>query len=315
MASGSEHVTRGIVCAFTGGVMWGFSGNCAEVLMLHYGLDVLWITPVRMLVAAVLFLAVALLRERARLAKLAKDGRTLLRLLAYGVLGVLLMQITYLYAIKYAGAGTALTLEQLCLLFVLFYLCLKGKRLPVRREVLGIAFAILGVACIATQGDIANLNAQWLGIAWGIASGLTMAFYNILPMVPLEKYGSVIVTGVGLLFGGVACAAFTHPWTVSVSMPPEGWLVFAGLAIVGTFFAYFLYMQGVKDAGPMRASLLACSEPVAGTFISALWVGTAITVWDVLGLLFIIVMVFFVTQRGGDSGAPANDTSKADSAA
>ncbi len=288
---------RGIVCALSGGVLWGFSGNCAEVLMAQYGVDVLWITPVRMLVAAALFLLVSLVSERARLSRLVHDGRTVLQLIAYGVLGVLLMQITYLYAIKYSGTGTALTLEQLCILFVLVYVCVKGRRLPVRREVLGILFAVLGVLCIATQGSLSNLNAQAVGVAWGVAAGLSMALYNILPMEPMERYGAVVVTGAGLLFGGVVCAAFSRPWEMTVDLPLEGWLVFVGLAVAGTFIAYFLYMQGVKDAGPMRASLVACVEPVTGTFISALWVGTQITVWDILGLVFIIVMVFFVTQK------------------
>lgn len=295
---GGAHVGRGIACAFVGGVLWGFSGNCAEVLMLDYGLDVLWMTPARMFVAAALFLAVALVRDRARLAALLHDGRTMLRLVAYGVFGVLFMQVTYLYAIRYAGAGTALTLEQLCLLFVLAYVCAKGRRLPNGGELAGIAFAAAGVVCIATQGDPANLHAQAAGIAWGVASGLAMALYNILPMEPLERYGTPIVNGVGLLIGAVVCSAFTHPWTYDVRLPLEGWAVFAGLAVVGTFVAYFLYIQGVNDAGPLRASLLACSEPVTGTFVSAIWVGTAISTWDVAGLVLIVAMVFLVVLSG-----------------
>ena len=300
-AEGAEaqgRMWRGIVLAFTGGVLWGFSGNCAEVLMVEYGLDVLWLTPTRMFVAASLFLLVALVRDRERLIAVMRDRRTMARLVLYGIVGVLMMQVTYLYAIQYAGAGTALTLEQLCLIFVLIYVCAKGRRLPNRGEVAGIAFAIAGVACIAFQGDFANFDSQAAGLAWGIASGVAMALYNILPVDPLERYGTPVVNGMGLLIGAVACSAFTQPWNYDVNLPAEGWLGFAGLAIVGTFLAYYMYIQGVKDAGPMRASLLACSEPVSGTFISAMWVGTLITSWDIAGLLLIIVMVFLVVLSG-----------------
>ncbi len=265
--------------------------------MTQYGADVMWMTPARMLVAAALFFLVALARDRARLATLVRDGRTLLKLLAYGIFGVLFMQITYLFAIKYAGTGTALTLEQLCIIFVLVYVCIKARRLPRRPEVIGIVFSFLGVLCIATQGSLSNLNAQALGVAWGVLAGIAMALYNILPMEPMERYGAVVVTGAGLLFGGVVCTAFCQPWNLYVALPLEGWLVFAGLAVAGTFVAYFLYMQGVKDAGPMRASLVACVEPVTGTFISAIWVGAQISIWDILGLVFIIIMVFFVTKE------------------
>lgn len=265
--------------------------------MVQYGLSPLWLTPARMLVAAALFLAFAVVAQRRLVALVLRDARTLARLVLYGVFGVLLMQITYLFAIREAGAGTALTLEQLCLVFVMLYVCWKGRRAPNKREVLGILFAGAGVVCIATQGDPSTLSASAVGVAWGVASGLTMAFYNILPIEPLKRYGTPIVNGIGLLLGAVVCSAFTHPWTYEIDLPPEGWVVFAGLAVIGTFVAYFLYIQGVNDAGPMRASLLACSEPVTGTFVSAVWIGTEITVWDVLGLVLIIAMVFLEVQK------------------
>lgn len=296
-----NHVGRGIACAFIGGVCWGFSGNCAEVLMIDYGLDVLWMTPARMIVAASLFLIMAIITSRDKLLAALKDGRTMLRMLAYAIFGMIMVQLTYLYAIQFAGAGTALTLQQLGLVFIMLYVCLKARRAPNRGETTGVLLAALGVIVIATQGDIANLNANVEGVAWGIASAVALAFYNILPVKPLEKYGTPVVNGIGMLIGAIICSIGTRPWEYEVSLPIEGWLVFLGLSVVGTFVAYFLYIQGVNDAGPMRASLLGCSEPVAGTFISAMWVGTAITSWDILGLVIIIAMVFFVVLSGSKS--------------
>lgn len=296
-----NHVGRGIACAFIGGVCWGFSGNCAEVLMIDYGLDVLWMTPARMIVAASLFLIMAIITSRDKLLAALKDGLTMLRMLAYAIFGMIMVQLTYLYAIQFAGAGTALTLQQLGLVFIMLYVCFKARRAPNRGETIGVLLAALGVIVIATQGDIANLNANVEGVAWGIASAVALAFYNILPVKPLEKYGTPIVNGIGMLIGAIICSIGTRPWEYEVSLPLEGWFVFLGLAVIGTFVAYFLYIQGVNDAGPMRASLLGCSEPVAGTFISAMWVGMAITSWDVLGLVIIIAMVFFVVLSGRKS--------------
>lgn len=297
----ANHVGRGIACAFLGGVCWGFSGNCAEVLLVDYGLDVLWMTPARMFVAAVLFLAMAIITSRDKLVGALKDGKTMVRLFAYAIFGVILMQLTYLYAIQFAGAGTALTLQQLGLVFVMLYVCARARRAPNRGEVIGVVLAALGVICIATQGDLSNLNGNLQGVAWGIASALTLTFYNILPVKPLEKYGTPVVNGIGMFVGMVVCSIGTRPWDYEVSLPVEGWLVFLGLAVVGTFVAYFLYVQGVKDAGPMRASLLGTSEPVTGTFVSALWIGTLITSWDILGLVLILAMVFFVVLSGRKS--------------
>lgn len=265
--------------------------------MVFYGVPVLWMTPVRMLCSAAFFLAFSLLRHRTALKEALRDRKSLLQITCYGVFGILLMQITYLFAIEHAGAGTALTLEQIALIFVMVYVCIKDRRRPYRREVLGILFAFIGVVCIATQGDLGTLNVPLQALAWGLAAAFTMALYNILPIGPLERFGTPVVNGIGMFVGAVVCTVFTAPWTVSIALPPQGWLILGCLIVIGTIIAYFLYVQGIKDAGPMRASLLACSEPVAGTFISALWIGTEISLWDFLGLGCIIVMIFLEAQK------------------
>ena len=57
-AAGESHVLRGIVFAALGGICWGFSGNCAQMLTAELGVPVMWITAVRLTVAAVIFLAI-----------------------------------------------------------------------------------------------------------------------------------------------------------------------------------------------------------------------------------------------------------------
>lgn len=274
--------------------------------MAHYGVPVLWLTTVRALIAFFLFIAFALIRCRKQLFEALRDRKTMIRLFAFGVLGVLAMQLTYLAAIKYAGAGTALTLEQLNLIFVMAFVCLRYRRKPNKREVGGVVFAFIGVVCIATQGDLSLLNLQLVGFAWGVGSAIATAFYNLIPGDALDKYGAPVVNGIGMFWAVVVSSIFSRPWDVQVNLDASGWLIFVlGLGVTGTFIAYFLYIQGVKDAGPMRASLLACSEPVVGTFVSALWVGSQVSVWDVLGLVFIIIMVYLVSKQedGKSSGS------------
>lgn len=292
------HLVRGILCALFGGIFWGFSGNCGEVLMHQFGTPAEWLTPVRMLMGAVFFMGFSAIFDRERFVAALKDRRMFVRIILFGVFGVLMMQYAYLCAIDYAGAGTALTLEQLNVVFVMVWICFRGRRLPRPRELAGVVLAFAGVVVIATQGDLTVLNVPLLGLVWGIASALATSFYNLLPQEPLERYGTSVVNGYGMLFGFLACMVLTRPWTYEVQLPPSGWLLLVGgLTGVGTIAAYFLYIQGVKDAGPMRASLLACSEPVAGTFIAAVWTGSTVTLWDVIGLVLIIAMVCLVTQK------------------
>ena len=71
-----------------------------------------------------------------------------------------------------------------------------------------------------------------------------------------------------------------------------GWGAFFVLAAVGSCLAYSLYMQGVKDIGSMRASLIGTVEPVSAAVTSAVVLGTVFTMPDIAGFACIIVMVF-----------------------
>lgn len=243
------------------------------------------------------FLVLSACVMRKRMLAVFKDARMMVLIVGFSLLGLFLTQISYLKAIHAAGAGPALLLEQLGLALIMLYLCLRVRRLPNRREFFGLVFALLGMVFIATQGDLTALGIPFDGLTWGLISAVSLAFYNLLPVKPLAKYGSFLVTGVAMLIGCVVASALFQPWTMQVDMPAEGWAVFALTVIVGTILAYMLFIQGIKDAGPMRASLLGSVEPVSGMVISALWLGTPISVFDALGAVCIVAMIALVTER------------------
>ena len=94
-----RHVARGVACALAGGVCWGFSGTCAQLLMSDYGAPATWITCVRMVIAAVFFLFLTAVRDWRDLVAVLRDWRSLARIAAFAVFGVLLTQLSYLNAI------------------------------------------------------------------------------------------------------------------------------------------------------------------------------------------------------------------------
>ena len=300
MPAGKSHVLRGIVFAALGGICWGFSGNCAQMLTAELGVPVLWITAVRLTVAAVIFLAICLVREPRHLLAALRDGRSLAYIAGFAILGVLLTQVSYLSAIAYTNAGTGTVLERTGLVLIMGYVCLRTRRLPHPREAAGLVLAIGGTVIIATQGDLTGLSIAPMGLIWGLVSAVALAFYTLMPGKPLAKWGSFIVTGLAMAMGGTVSMAGVQPWTLGVEVTPAVVGIMALMVLVGTFAAYLFYLQGIADAGPVRAGLVGCVEPVSATIISAAWLGTAVTPMDVLGCAMIVAMVFLVTDRGGE---------------
>ncbi|MFR5846598.1 MAG: EamA family transporter [Oscillospiraceae bacterium] len=66
------------------------------------------------------------------------------------------------------------------------------------------------------------------------------------------------------------------------------------ISVVGTALAFTLYLQGVSDVGGVRASLLACTEPVSATLCAALWLHTSFAWQDLLGFAAILVMAVLI---------------------
>ena len=305
MGQGGGHITRGIVFAVLGALFWGFSGTCASVLTTGYGAGVFWIVCMRLVTAGPIFLLVALIFHRNRLFALLRNPRMLAHALAFAVVGVILVMYSYTASIKFTNTGTALLLQQLGLPIIMLFACLRARRFPARREALALVLALLGATCIATQGSFTSLAISEIGLFWGLVSALALAGYNLLPMRLLDEYGSFVTNGVGLTMGVIVVVPYVRPWENAPSLPVGGWVVLGCIILFGTVAAYVMYLQGVKDAGPVKASLIAVLEPVSGMAISAAWIGDVISSWDILGCVLICAMMVLVSVPAKEKVAKA----------
>ena len=293
----NDHVLRGSMCALLGGISWGFSGTCAQFLMSNYHVSALWITCARMLFAAVFFLAVIVVRDFKSLIAISHDWRSLVMIVIFSLFGVFLVQIAYLKVIGYTNSGTGTMFEQTGLVLIMLYVCIQEKRFPKLREVIGLVLAFAGMVAISTQGHIGGVAIPLKGLIWGIISAVGYALYALLPVALLKKWDSIMISGLSMLFGGVIASLAVQPWKMPVPMEPGLIGAVAAIILIGTFLSYILYLQAIHDAGPLKTSLLCSVEPASAMVISAVWLGTHISIFDVVGCILIIAMVFFVTQR------------------
>lgn len=261
----SRKMITGVLATLVGGSFWGFSGTSASFLFDTYHVDTLWLMSVRQILAGLLFMAVVFTRDRARLVKLWTTPADRKQLLLFTAFGLLFNQFCYLSAVRLTNAGTATVLQCLQLVIIMGYACVTDRRMPRTREVIGIGLALGGTFLIATGGDPTSLNISPLGLAAGLMCAVSAACMAVIPAKILPEYGSPIVTGSAMLTAGV---------------------------VIGSFFAYMLYMQGVKDIGSVRASLIGTVEPVSATITSAVMLGTVFLPTDLIGFAMIIVMMF-----------------------
>ena len=287
---------RGVLCTLIGGCCWGFSGNCGQYLFNVHGVDPQWLTVIRMITAGLITVGIVAVRDKQKLIDCAKNKHDRIMMLLYGVFGLLLSLYTYLEAINATNAGTATVLQYIGPVLVMVLVCFSGRRLPKRHEALSIVLVIVGTFLLATHGNPNTVVINPAGLFWGLFAACTLVLYTLLPKSIAPKYGAFMTTGLGTLIGGIAFFIIVHPWPLTVDLPLSGWLAVAGMIIVGTVIAYPLYVQGVNDVGPVKASMLASVEPVSAAVISAVWLKSEFEAMDIVGFVCIITTVFLLAK-------------------
>jgi len=286
----------GTLYCVAGAMSWGFSGACSEAFFRGYAVDPAWVTAIRMTAAGVLLLVWVLARRSVRLADIWRDRNGLIQLIAFSLAGLALCQFAYLNAIRWTNSGTATVLQNLSIVFVAVFICISTRTLPQKKILVCIALALAGVWLIATGGRPGSMTLTPRGLFWGLAAGFGAASYSLLSREPVRRWGSIPVTGLGMLIGGAVLFAAVGAWNVPAGLDLRAGLLLAVIVLVGTVGAFTLFLLGISLVGPVKASLLACLEPLTAATLSALWLHSTFSVPDLIGFACILTTVFLLRE-------------------
>ncbi|WP_165062536.1 DMT family transporter [Adlercreutzia sp. ZJ154] len=305
MENAQRKMWAGIAFTLLGGTLWGISGTSVQFLTTEGGAPPTLVTLMRVVLGGSLFFTFLLIRKRATVRAVFTSRRTIAGILLFAF-SLYANQLCYAQTVQITNAGTATVLQMLGSVFVMLFVCTTTHKLPRVKEFIGLVIAIIATVLIATQGNIYVLSIDPAGLAWGIATGLSTAFYILVPkrFGLFEQFGSVVVVGLGMFLGtifaipiyAVQSAGAMNAVSVLSGFGAFEWLVFiVGLVIVGTIGGYGFYLHGVSIVGSVKGSLLGAIEPVSATIMAALWLGTAFTMYDIVGMLLMCIMVVFIT--------------------
>lgn len=206
-------------------------------------------------------------------------------------------QLTYLEAIAETNAGTATVLQYLCPVGILAYTCIIDKVAPTLAEVFSMLLAIGGTFLIATHGQLNQLAINPKGLAWGVVSAFAYALYIILPLNLIQKWGSMLVIGVGMTIPGILMLPFSGLLSSSGNYRLDTWMALFGLVVIGTIFAYTAFLKGTSLVGAVKGSLLASFEPVSAVFFAFVIMKEHFFMVDVIGMAMILLAVLLISLK------------------
>ena len=287
---------KGTLFTVIAGIAWGLSGTSGQYLMAH-GISALVLTNIRLIIAGLLLVLLSYIKSKEQFLAFLKDKSSLFSLLLFSLFGLFLNQLAYLSAIQETNAGTATVLQYVCPVGILAYTCIKDKVAPTLAEIISMILAIGGTFLIATHGQLDQLSMTPAGLFWGLFSALTYALYIILPIKLIQKWGSILVIGVGMAISGFVAVPFTGIIGASLPMSFDIFLAFSGIILIGTVFAYTTFLKGASMIGPVKSSLLASIEPISAVFFAFMIMGDIFYPVDFLGMAMILLAVTIISLK------------------
>jgi drug/metabolite transporter (DMT)-like permease len=285
---------NGFVAAVVGAALFGIGGTFSQFLFTQRGVNVDWLVTMRLLTSGAILLAACAVRGRNLLA-IWRDSAP--SLILFGLIGMLGVQYTFMAAIAASNTATATVIQYTAPAMVALWLSVAWRRLPDARQLVAIALAIAGTFLLATHGDFARLHISPTALAWGIAAAATAAFNSIQPAALLKRYGAALVTGWGMLIGGVALSLRHPPWRMEGVWDAQAMAFLLFILLLGSLVAFYLALKAIALIGAQKSSLLNCAEPLCAALLAVWWLKVDWGVIDWLGMALILVTIVLLAKE------------------
>ena len=261
-------------------LVWGVNFS-----VLKYGtqqLAPLAYNGVRMTVGAIALLAVTLRSPERR-----PSRADIARLMLLGVLGHGVYQTFFIFGLSMPRAGTASLVVAASPAVIAIVGRLLGVEHVSRRDVLGIALSIGGIAFVIFGS--ATSHAGESGVAGDLlilCSVVCWAFYTHW-LTPLLVRVQGVQIAAWTLVGGtlpllvIAMPAIVHTDWVHVHPLVYGAIGYSGIGAMG--IAYLFWYRGVRVIGPTRTAMFSNLQPIVAVLVSWPLLGELPTLWQGVG--------------------------------
>lgn len=278
-------------------LFWGGNAVAGKLAVGH--VSPMLLTTLRWAVAAAVLLVIA--RHR-----LAADGKliraNLPLLFALGAVGFTLFNAAMYSALLYTSAVNV-SIEQAAIPMVIFIANFLLFRLRATKgQFVGFMLSILGVAVVASHGDLSRLAALDVnfGDALMVLAVIAYGGYTVaLRYKPAIHWLSLVtVLCVSAFIASLPFLVLEVLAGALIPPTPRGWAIAVFTAIFPSILAQAFYIRGVELIGANRAGLFVNLVPVFGTLLSVLILAEAFFPYHGLALALVLGGIFLAEKSG-----------------
>lgn len=215
-----------------------------------------------------------------------------------GVCSLLFFNWCYFNAISRSSMSVAAVLLYTAPVFVTLMSALFFRETITPVKVLALAVTFAGCALVTGLFPLGQEAVSPGTILFGLGSGFGYALYSIFSKFALEKYAPATISFYSFLF----CALFSLPLSgLHQDLAGFGcWQAWAGALGIGVLCCavpYVLYTDGLRQAEPGRAAILATIEPFVAAALGILLYREEVTGYKLLGMAAILGSVLLINRQ------------------
>ena len=215
-----------------------------------------------------------------------------------GVCSLLFFNWCYFSAISRSSMSVAAVLLYTAPVFVTLMSALFFRETITPVKLLALAVTFAGCALVTGLFPLGQEAVSLGTILFGLGSGFGYALYSIFSKFALNKYSPATISFYSFLF----CAVFSLPLSgLHRDLAGFGcWQAWAGALGIGVLCCavpYVLYTDGLRQAEPGRAAILATIEPFVAAALGILLYREEVTGYKLLGMAAILGSVLLINRQ------------------
>jgi drug/metabolite transporter (DMT)-like permease len=232
-----------------------------------------------------------------------------------GTLGIAASNYFYYLAIQRTSVATAIILQYLAPVFVLFWMLWRRLQPPTFSRIGGVFVAVVGsVLAIGIVGHSARfpwftlspgqIRFDLIGVVAALVAAVSFAFYNVFGRHLVESHDRWTVLAWALAGAALGWLLVNPPWrVVSAHYNRPQWAFMALFSVTSMLVPFSLYFAGLHHLDATQAIVTSCLEPVFSILIAALVLGELVGKIQIVGILMVLVSTVLVQTESQRSGS------------
>jgi drug/metabolite transporter (DMT)-like permease len=228
------------------------------------------------------------------------DLKEWLRILVFGILLVPINQYLFLRGLRLTVPSHPALFYALTPLGVLILTSGLSRRMPLKRKILGVLLALVGVYIILRPWEGGEaIKELRTGDLWVLAAMLAWVLYTVLAGRTCQNHDPRVVTAWSLILGAVAMTPIGGYSLLTMDcggIPLAAWAGLAYMIVLTSVTMLLVWNVLLRYLGPVEVAICTNAQPPTTAALSALMAAVGLLSSDQdLGLLFWLGMITILT--------------------